>query len=113
YLCRRMIINKIPLPAMLDMSNKKPWEVPHLDTMELWKFGDYKAFTSLNLLSTILGVPSPKDDIDGSMVGKVYWEDNDLKRIDEYCIKDIITTARVLLRLMNKEFFSDEDVVYS
>jgi 3'-5' exonuclease len=113
YLCRRMIINQIPLPAMLDMSAKKPWEVPHIDTMELWKFGDYKAFTSLNLLSAILGVPSPKDDIDGSMVGKVYWEDNDLKRINDYCIKDIITTARVLLRLMNKEFFGDEDVVYS
>lgn len=87
YLCRRMLVNRIKLPSMLDMSGLKPWEVQHIDTMDLWKFGDYKAYTSLNLLAALLDIPSPKDDIDGSMVGSVYWEENDLERIVAYCKK--------------------------
>ena len=113
YLCRRMIINGIKIPYLLDVSGLKPWEVPHLDTLDLWKFGDFKAFTSLNLLSVSLGIPSPKDDIDGSMVGKVYWEENDLERIDTYCLKDVITTARVLMKMKGMEPFADDKIITS
>lgn len=99
YLCRRMIINSVPVPEALKLHGKKPWEVKHLmDTMEMWKFGDYKSYTSLKLLAKVLGIPSPKDDIDGSMVGSVYWVEKDLERIVEYCQKDVITLAQVLLR---------------
>ncbi len=99
YLCRRMIINGLPIPIMLDLAGKKPWEVKHLDTMELWKFGDYKSFVSLDLLADVFNIPSPKDDIDGSMVRKVYYEENNLERIVEYCTKDVVTLTQVLLRL--------------
>lgn len=98
YLCRRMIIHGIEIPEALKISGRKPWEVRHLDTLELWKFGDYKSFTSLKLLAKVLGIPSPKDDIDGSMVNSVYWVEKDLERIVEYCQKDVITLAQVLLR---------------
>jgi 3'-5' exonuclease len=99
YLCRRLIINNIPIPALLQLSGKKPWEVNHLDTLELWKFGEYKSYTSLNLLAHTLGIPTPKDDIDGSMVWKVYWEDKNTERIVTYCQKDVITVTQVLLRM--------------
>lgn len=99
YLCRRMIINGIPLPAQLDVAGLKPWEIPHVDTQELWGFGDRRHMASLRLLAASLGIPSPKDDIDGSQVGRVFWEDNDLDRIATYCAKDVVTTGRVLLRL--------------
>ena len=102
YLCRRMVINDECIPSMLSISGKKPWEVNHLDTMELWKFGDYKNYTSLNLLAHVLGIPTPKDDIDGSMVGQVYWESKDLPRITQYCQKDVITLVQIYLRL-NRE----------
>lgn len=95
-ICRRLLINKLPFPALLDVRNKKPWELNHLiDTMELWKFGDRKSYTSLDLLAHIFDVPSPKSDIDGSLVGRVYWEDNDLERIKNYCEQDVVTTAKV------------------
>lgn len=98
YLCRRMLINGLQIPIQLNIHGKKPWEIMHLDTMDLWKFGDYKNYTSLNLLAAVFNIPSPKDDIDGSMVHKVYWEDNDLERIRIYCEKDVITTAQILLK---------------
>ena len=101
YIARRMLIHGIELPYKLNLFGKKPWEVPHLDTMELWKFGDYKHFTSLKLLANILGIPSPKEDIDGSMVRHVYYEENDLDRIITYCELDVVTTAQVFLRLRN------------
>lgn len=112
YLCRRMLINGINLPSILDTSGLKPWEVNHLDTMDLWKFGDFKSFVSLNLLALSLGIPSPKDDIDGSQVGAVYWKEKDLKRIDTYCLKDVVTTARVLMKLKGMETFTDEQIIY-
>ncbi|MBS1597078.1 MAG: 3'-5' exonuclease [Bacteroidetes bacterium] len=99
YLCRRLIIHGLCVPAILDFSGKKKWQVPHLDTMELWKFGDYKSYTSLNLLAHTLNIPTPKDDIDGSMVYRVYWEEHDLPRIVHYCQKDVFTVAQVYLRL--------------
>ncbi len=98
FMARRMIINGVSLPSMLDIAGKKPWEIPHLDTMELWKFGDYKSYTSLVLLATSLGIPTPKDDIDGSMVAHVYYVEKNLPRIVTYCQKDVFTVAQVLRR---------------
>jgi 3'-5' exonuclease len=108
YICRRMLINNIKIPAQLELSGKKPWEINHLDTMELWKFGDYKNYTSLNLLAAVFDIPTPKDDIDGSMVGHVYWVENDLQRISTYCQKDVITTAQVLRRYRGEELITNE-----
>jgi uncharacterized protein YprB with RNaseH-like and TPR domain len=99
YISRRMLINAIPLPVQFNNAGKKPWEVPHLDTLELWKFGDYKNYTSLKLLAAIFDIPTPKDDIDGSMVGDVYWKENDLDRIQVYCEKDVLTLAKVFLKI--------------
>ncbi|MFN4248762.1 MAG: ribonuclease H-like domain-containing protein [Flavipsychrobacter sp.] len=99
FLCRRMLINGIQLPDAMNLSGKKPWEITHYDTLEMWKFGDYKHFTSLALLAEILGIPSPKDDMDGSMVGHVYWNEKDLPRIAKYCMQDVLTSAKVFLRL--------------
>jgi len=111
YIARRMIIHQIELPSKLNLFGKKPWEVPHLDTMELWKFGDYKHFTSLQLLASILGIPSPKDDIDGSDVARVYYQEKDLERIVKYCEKDTVTLAQLLLRFNNDELMKEEDIV--
>ncbi|HOO98407.1 MAG TPA: 3'-5' exonuclease [Bacteroidales bacterium] len=110
YIARRMIINSLQIPGLLDNAGKKPWEVRHLDTMDLWKFGDHKNFTSLELLATVLGIESPKDDIDGSMVASVYWANNDLDRIVRYCERDVITIARILLRLMNLPGIADDSI---
>lgn len=110
FLCRRMIIHHIPLPGILNTRGKKPWEITHLDTMELWRFGDYKNFTSLNLLATTLGIPTPKDDIDGSMVWEVYWKEKDLERIVTYCQKDVITAAQVYLRMTGEELLDADSI---
>ncbi len=98
YIARRILINGLKIPYLLDLSGKKPWEVGLLDTMDLWRFGDYKNYTSLNLLSAVFNIPTSKDDIDGSMVNSVYWEEKNLGRIVSYCQKDVITIAQVLLR---------------
>jgi uncharacterized protein YprB with RNaseH-like and TPR domain len=111
YIARRMIITGIALPFKLNLFGKKPWEVPHLDTMELWKFGDYKTFTSLKLMAHVLGIPSPKDDIDGSEVRDVYYKEKDLDRIIQYCEKDTITVAQILLRLRNEPLLLDEEIL--
>jgi predicted PolB exonuclease-like 3'-5' exonuclease len=105
-----MVINGINLPYKLDLFGKKPWEVPHLDTMELWKFGDYKHYTSLKLLSHILGIPSPKEDMDGSMVKDVFYKENDIDRIIAYCELDVVTTAQVFLRMRNEELLTDDEI---
>lgn len=110
YIARRMIINGISLPHKLDLFGKKPWEIPHLDTMELWKFGDYKHFTSLKLMANILGIPSPKEDIDGSMVKSVYYEEQDIDRIIKYCELDVVTTAQVFLRLRNDQLLEENEI---
>ncbi len=110
YLCRRMLINGINIPEILNVSGKKPWEINHIDTMELWKFGDYKNYTSLNVLAKCFGIPSPKDDIDGSMVGHTYWQLNDINRIADYCKKDIITTAQVLLKYRNLSALPEQKI---
>lgn len=110
YICRRLIINRLPIPVLLNMAGKKPWEVNHLDTMELWKFGDYKSYTSLNLLAHSLGIPTPKDDIDGSMVCKVYYEEKNLERIVTYCQKDVITLAQIFLRFSGEMGLKNEAI---
>ncbi|MEQ5790930.1 3'-5' exonuclease [Muricauda sp. NFXS6] len=110
YIARRMVINGINLPYKLDLFGKKPWEVPHLDTMELWKFGDYKHYSSLKLLSYVLGIPSPKEDMDGSMVKDVFYKENDIDRIVTYCELDVVTTAQVFLRLRNEELLNDDEI---
>lgn len=112
YIARRMIINSIALPFKLNLFGKKPWEIPHLDTMELWKFGDYKTFTSLKLMAHVLGIPSPKDDIDGSQVRDVFYEENDIDRIITYCEKDTITVAQILLRLRNEETLNENEILF-
>jgi len=112
YIARRMIIHGIELPHKLNLFGKKPWEVPHLDTLELWKFGDYKTFTSLKLLTHVLGIPSPKDDIDGSQVYEVYYEENDIDRIITYCEKDTIAVAQILLRLRGDDLLVDDEIIH-
>lgn len=110
FLARRMVVNGIEIPDILDNAGKKPWEIKHLDTMELWKFGDYKSYTSLELLTTLLDIPNPKNDIDGSEVGRVYWVEKDLPRIVEYCQRDVVALARLFLRYQNKPLIPDEKV---
>jgi len=110
YIARRMIIHNMALPYKLNLFGKKPWEVPHLDTLELWKFGDYKHYTSLKLLTHVLGISSPKDDIDGSEVYGVYYKTNDIDRIITYCEKDTIAVAQVLLRLRGDELLDDSEI---
>lgn len=110
YIARRMLINSVSLPKILDVAGKKPWEVKFLDTLDLWKFGDYKHYTSLNLLTTIFDIPSPKDDIDGSQVAAVFYEENDVERIARYCEKDVLATAQLFLRFKGEDLI-DEDAV--
>jgi len=107
-----MIINGIALPDKLNLFGKKPWEVAHLDTLELWKFGDYKHFTSLKLLTKVLGIPSPKDDIDGSEVAHVFYIENDIDRIIQYCEKDVIAVAQIFLRLRREELLVEDEITH-
>jgi 3'-5' exonuclease len=112
YICRRLLINQLPFPRMLDIAGKKPWETKHLlDTLELWKFGDNKNYTSLRLLAAIFGFPSPKDDMDGSQVASVYWEDRDLDRIAHYCEKDVLATAQLFLKMRRAPLLKPDQVV--
>ncbi|MCT4623121.1 MAG: 3'-5' exonuclease [Schleiferiaceae bacterium] len=113
YIGRRMLINGIQIPDTLNLAGKKPWEVQHLDTMELWKFGDYKHYTSLKLLAALFGIPTPKDDIDGSQVGSVYYNDNDLERIRIYCEKDTLTVAQLLLKYQGLPLITDNNIITS
>lgn len=112
FMARRIIINGLKIPAKLNLFGKKPWEIPYLDTMELWKFGDYKHYTSLRLLTNILDIPSPKDDIDGSEVAQVYYIEKDIDRIVTYCEKDVITVAQVLLRFRGEEILDNSEITH-
>jgi len=111
YIARRMIINRMELPKQLAVYGKKPWETPFCDTMELWRFGDYKHYTSLELLTNILGIPSPKQDIEGKDVARVYYEEKDLERIKNYCENDVIAIAQVVLRYMNKDLLKAKQII--
>ena len=110
YIARRMVINGLVIPEILDNAGKKPWEIKLLDTMDLWKFGDYKSYTSLELLTRILGIPTPKDDIDGSMVAGVYFGEKDIERIVRYCEKDVLAIVQVLMRFMNLSGIETEHI---
>lgn len=112
YICRRILINRIKLPAILNISGKKPWEINLLDTLELWRFGDYKNYTPLKLLTAIFGIPTPKDDIDGSKVAEVYYGENDLERIAKYCQKDVVATALVFMSINGFQHFKTENIEY-
>jgi len=110
YIARRMLINGIKLPAILNIAGKKPWEIRHLDTMELWKFGDYKHYTSLNLLTQIFNIPTPKDDISGADVARVFWEEKDIKRIVTYCEKDVAAVVQLLLRYRGENLIPEQNI---
>jgi len=112
FLCRRFLINNLPLPKLLQIQGLRPWEVKHLDTLDLWKFGDVKNYSSLNLLAHVLGIPSPKDNMDGSLVSKTFYEDKDLKKIAAYCKKDVITLARVYNRFAGIGNLNEEDIIF-
>lgn len=111
YICRRMLINQMPLPAYLQLHGAKPWDVKMIDTLQWWKFGDYKNYVSLNLLANVLGIPTSKTDIDGSMVQHVYYKDNDLQRIAAYCQRDVVVVANILLRFKNLPLLKEENIV--
>ena len=113
YIARRALVNGITIPAILDLAGKNPWEVAHLDTLQLWKFGDYKHYTSLSLLTSIFKIPTPKDDIDGSMVNDVYWKDKNLERIAVYCQKDVVALTQLFLRFRNENLISEEHIIAS
>ena len=108
-----MLINGLPIPAQLDVVGKKPWEINHLDTMELWRFGDFRSYVSLNLMAAVLDIPTPKDDISGEDVYRVYHEENNLERIRIYCEKDVITTAQILRRLRGEPLIETEAISFA
>ena len=108
FLSRRILINEFKLPKMLNIAGKKPWEIRHLDTMELWKFGDYKHYTSLELLSYVFKIPTPKNDIDGSQVAFVYYEEDDLDRIITYCEKDVIATIQLFRKYQGHSLIEND-----
>jgi 3'-5' exonuclease len=111
FICRRLLVNGLPIPVYLDFQNMKPWETNTIDTFQYWRFGDYKNFTSLKLLAAALNVPSPKDDIDGSMVADVYWNEKNIDRIVTYCQKDVLTVANIILRFKNLHLLTEEQMV--
>lgn len=113
YIARRMMVNGIKIPRVLQVAGKKPWETNFIDTMELWKFGDYKTFTSLDLLCAIMEIPTPKDDINGSEVGRVYWIENDFERIKTYCQKDVLAVAQLMRRYNYLPLIADDQVDYT
>lgn len=112
YICRRMLIHGMQLPSLLDIAGKKPWEISHFDTMELWKFGDYKAYTSLALLCHVFKIPTPKDDISGADVARVFYEDGDLERIKVYCEKDVIALIQLFLRMKGEPLVDEAEIVH-
>lgn len=113
FLCRRSVVHRIRLPRLMDVAGKKPWQISYLiDTMTYWKFGDFKNFTSLALLAETLSIPTPKDDIDGSQVGSVYWEDGNLERIVTYCEKDVVTVVKIILHIAHQADLAEEHIIH-
>ncbi len=113
YLSRRMLVNAIMLPTVLNLAGKKSWEVPHLDTMELWKFGDYKHYTSLDLLATIFNIPSSKGQMDGSKVNEVYYKEKNLTKIAQYCLGDVLAVAQLYLKIKGMSLIPEQNILYS
>ena len=113
YMSRRMLIHGISLPAALNLSGRKPWETPHLDTMEMWKFGDYKHYTSLDLLTAIFNIPSSKTDMDGSQVNAVYYRDKNLEKIKTYCVSDVVVLTQLYLKMKNLPLIDTKNIIHS
>lgn len=113
YMSRRMLIHGISLPATLNLSGRKPWETPHLDTMEMWKFGDYKHYTSLDLLTAIFNIPSSKTDMDGSQVNAVYYRDKNLEKIKTYCVSDVVVLTQLYLKMKNLPLIDTKNIIHS
>ena len=113
FIARRTLINGLKLPKLLDIASKKPWEINHLDSMELWRFGDFKNYTSLKLLAALFDIPTPKDDIDGSQVASVYYKEKNLERIKKYCQKDTLTVAQLLLRYKGEKLIKEENIDFA
>jgi len=111
FIARRMLVNGIRLPLLFDVAGKKPWEIKHIDTLELWKFGDHKHYTSLDLLASLFQLESPKSDMDGSQVAQVYWQDKDINRIVSYCRHDVITTAQLILRFKGESPLKPDEII--
>ncbi|PIE01060.1 MAG: 3'-5' exonuclease [Acidobacteria bacterium] len=111
FLGRRFLVNGIELPRLLQIQGRKPWEIPHIDTMELWKFGDYKSFVSLDLLTALLDIPSPKEQMDGSMVGSTFWEEGDCERIRKYCEQDVLATAQLVLKFARQKLIPEDGLI--
>ena len=112
YLCRRMLIQGIALPEPLQLAGKKPWEIRHLDTLELWRFGDYKYYTRLELLAAAFGIPSSKEGIDGSEVNPTYYQEKNIEKIKNYCLRDVEVTARIYLAMNPQSEPSDIEIEY-
>lgn len=112
FLCRRLLINELSLPVLLDISGRKPYELNMVDTLYLWRFGDYKHYTSLKLLALIFGIPSPKEDIEGKDVAGVYWKEKNLKRIVEYCQRDVVTVVQLILRFKGSAHLTEERIIF-
>ncbi|MFO7869399.1 MAG: 3'-5' exonuclease [Bacteroidales bacterium] len=112
FIARRMLINGMKIPQTLDTRGKKPWDVQHIDTLDLWRFGDYKNYTSLSLLAHVFNIPTPKDDIDGSMVCDIYWNEGDIKRVVRYCQKDVVAVLQLFRKYCNMDCVADEDIVF-
>ncbi len=113
YLCRRMVVQGIKLPPSLQLSGKKPWDIKHVDTLELWKFGDYKNFTSLDLLATLFNIETSKVGLDGSMVNHTYYKEGDLSAVAEYCSRDVAVLAQLYLKLTQAMPLEELEVVYT
>jgi DNA polymerase elongation subunit (family B) len=113
YLSRRMLVQGLALPTVLSISGKRAWEIPHIDTMELWKFGDYKHFTSLDLLAAIFKIPTSKGELDGSKVNGFYYSEKDLKKIAEYCVGDVVAVAQLFLRMRGLNLVAAENIIYT
>ena len=113
YIARRTLIHGLTIPSCLDTRGMKPWEVKHFDTLELWRFGDFKNYTSLETLTHIFNIPSPKDDITGAQVGEVYWNEKDVKRIATYCQKDVVAIVQLFLRFKNEKLIEEENIIYA
>ncbi len=110
YICRRMLMHGIELPKVLKLLGKKSWEVPHLDTLELWKFGDYKHYTSLELLATIFGITSSKSEMNGSQVSHVYYVEKNMPKITKYCSADIVVLTQLYMKMNNFPLIKDEHI---
>lgn len=113
YISRRMLINGIQLPALLNLAGRKPWETPHLDTMEMWKFGDYKHYTSLDLLSALFNIPSSKNGMDGSLVNAVYHQEKNIEKIKDYCMRDVVVLTQLYLKMKGLSFVNENNISYA